>query len=43
MNTASSYFDAGNYGISAFLDSEGSDYAFALPLEYLLLGSVASF
>ncbi len=43
ITKASDLFDAGNYGVSAFLDSEGSDYAFVLPLEYLLIGSVSSF
>jgi hypothetical protein len=43
ITKASDLFDAGNYGVAAFLDSEGSDYAFVLPLEYLLIGSVSSF
>jgi hypothetical protein len=43
ITNALSDFGAGDYGVAAFLDTEGSDYAYVLPLELLVLGGAASF
>jgi hypothetical protein len=43
LTAAANYFDAGQYGDAATLDTSGVDQTLFLPLEYLLLGAASSF